>query len=102
MSIFTIKVVGENDFGKGRISLIINAFDSKTDEKIAEAVFAWNKESSEIRPGNVLVSSPYRRKGIATAMYQLAEQHTGLKLLPSKDQSSDAVNFWIFYSKISN
>lgn len=97
---YKVKIIEENNFGKGRYSLLIQAFLNENNEKIAEATFAWNKELNEIKVGNVLVSAEHRRKGIATAMYQLAEEYSGLVLLPSHDQSDDAKKFWDNYSKI--
>lgn len=97
---YKIKIIEENNFGKGKFSLIIHAFWNENNEKIAEAIFAWNKESNEIKPGNVIVSAEHRRKGIATNMYQLAEEYSGLKLSPSIDQSDDAKKFWDTYLQI--
>jgi GNAT superfamily N-acetyltransferase len=60
-------------------------------------------EGNAIRAAEVDVSKSYRRKGIATAMYDWAEELTGKKIRPSTDftgetfeegLSEDAQKFW--------
>lgn len=45
----------------------------------------------------VAVEPPYRRQGIARAMYQLAEESLGKHLVPSSAQTDDGFNFWMKY-----
>ncbi len=88
-----------NDWGRGKESIVIQAI--KQDYGVVgEAVFAYDRNLGEIRPGNVQVNPDHRRKGLATQMYQKAESYSGLKLIPSKDQSSDAKSFWEYYHKL--
>lgn len=43
---------------------------------------------------DVEVKPEHRRKGVATAMYQHAEQVTGRELKPSKDRTESGTKFW--------
>jgi GNAT superfamily N-acetyltransferase len=88
-----------NDWGRGKESIVIQAI-KQDDGVVGEAVFAYDKNLGEIRPGNVQVNPDHRRKGLATKMYKMAESYSGLKLIPSKDQSFDAKSFWEYYHKL--
>lgn len=44
--------------------------------------------------GTLKVEEAYRRKGVATAMYQAFQQRTGHRLVPSKYQSAQGRAFW--------
>ena len=50
----------------------------------------WNRFSV----GDVNVAKEYRRQGIATKMYELAEKKLKTKATPSEIQSPDAKEFW--------
>lgn len=47
------------------------------------------------------VHHAWRRKGIATDMYDKSEEHTGKRLYPADNQSNDAKDFWRQYSRHS-
>lgn len=47
-----------------------------------------------LSPNDVEVKPEHRRKGIASALYQYAEQITDLKLKPHSVQSSDGESLW--------
>lgn len=47
-----------------------------------------------IRPSMVVVDEEHQRKGLATAMYRHAEQHTGLKIHPSVIQTDEGAALW--------
>ena len=97
---YKITLVEENSWGRGKFSLVVHAIHIESSSVIAEAVFAWDKGLSAVRPGSVSVLEEFRRKGIATELYKFTEEYTGLKLKPSLDQSSDAQHFWNYYSKL--
>jgi GNAT superfamily N-acetyltransferase len=50
----------------------------------------WNRFSV----GDVNVAKEYRRQGIATKMYELAEKKLKIKASPSEIRSPDAIEFW--------
>tara|TARA_R110000868_G_scaffold72223_4_gene210791 strand:- start:1930 stop:11712 length:9783 start_codon:yes stop_codon:yes gene_type:complete len=52
-----------------------------------------NGDPSKILSTGVNVDKQYRRKGIASAMYDYAEEMTGMPVVPSKTQTPDAVAF---------
>lgn len=90
---YSIFIEERNDWGRGRETIIVLA--KHPDYGIVgSATFAYNKNIPEIKPGNTIINDNHRRKGLATSMYLLVEEITGLKLQPSDDQSSDAKLFW--------
>lgn len=99
MKDYNIKITEVNDWGKGRESVVIHSIH-KDLGVVGEAVFAFDRNKLEITPGNTSVKQDHRRKGLATAMYKLAESYAGVKLTPSKDQSDDAKIFWEYYSQL--
>lgn len=44
--------------------------------------------------GDVFVEEKHRRKGVATALYDFAEKHTGKPIVPSEKLSEDGAAFW--------
>lgn len=51
-------------------------------------------ERTHLFPSNVNVDPQHRRKGLATAMYQHAEERFGKKIKPSDMQTSDGESLW--------
>lgn len=45
-------------------------------------------------PGSIKVEEQYRRKGLATAMYSLAEKLSGYRIIPNQNNSIDAKAVW--------
>lgn len=83
--------------------IVIGAFKGK---KQVGKLIVSDAGSHHIAAGDVSVDPAYRRKGIATAMYIFAEQHTGKTMVPADSQadefgadeddifSDDARKFW--------
>lgn len=62
---------------------------------VGESFIGRAKDGSHIYPHDTNVDPNHQRKGIASAMYNVAEKHTGLELQPlNSDQSDDAVKLW--------
>lgn len=87
-----------NDWGSGRESIVVVAKHPEFGV-VGTAVFAYNKNIPEIKPGNTIINEDHRRLGLATAMYNFVEDYVGLKLKPADDQSDDAKLFWNSYLK---
>jgi GNAT superfamily N-acetyltransferase len=51
-------------------------------------------DPSEISIDRVYVKPKHRRKGVATSMYKLLEEHSGKKIIPSENQSPLAIKLW--------
>lgn len=47
-----------------------------------------------LQPFGVYVDDEHQRKGVASHMYALAEKHTGLKIVPSKNQTKEGAALW--------
>lgn len=65
----------------------------KEGEEIGILKIAKTK-GGNIFPAHTIVESSHRRMGVNTALYKVAEQHTGRKMIPSPVQSDDAKAFW--------
>lgn len=61
---------------------------------IGNAEFLLNEKLKTLKALDVGVDQNYRRKGVATAMYNKAEALTGLTVMPGDDQTEEAENFW--------
>lgn len=79
------------EFG-GRNS--VNAFAGK---KFIGQASAWEDSRGEFVILKSAVSGPYRRRGVATAMYKAIEQAAGRELKPAVSLSDDAFEFWKSY-----
>ncbi len=55
---------------------------------------SWPLRHGRLHVDSVHVNPPYRRQGLATAMYVWAEKLTGRKFAPSQKQSHYAVALW--------
>jgi len=71
----------------------IEAFDTETGEKVGSVGFGRARSEDPLH-GSMDVFSKYRRRGIATYMYDWAEKITGIELTPEKKNSPDAQAFW--------
>ena len=67
--------------------------DNKPGKLVSRAI--WNDYDGKMEIFNVEVSSPFRRKGAATAMYDAIEKYTGKQLNPSGPRSQEAKAFWV-------
>lgn len=65
----------------------------KNGEKVGYAQFHHGNKG-EMVPYNVQIHPDHQRKGIGTAMYSLAEEKSGRKIVPSKSQSPGAKALW--------
>jgi GNAT superfamily N-acetyltransferase len=65
---------------------------SPTGEHVGTAEF-WHKDDDSLVPEQVWVHAAHRRQGIATAMYQAMQQHTGKNILPSPNQTPEGQMF---------
>jgi ribosomal protein S18 acetylase RimI-like enzyme len=59
----------------------------------------WSADSDSLEVTNVVVEPDYRRKKIATEMYRLAEDATGMRILSSKKQSDAGKALWASFRK---
>jgi 8-oxo-dGTP diphosphatase len=53
--------------------------------RVGEALIDWHPDGNHIFASFVRVDKDHRRKGLATAMYRLAEELTGAKMIPSSE-----------------
>jgi len=77
-------------------STTVHAF-SQGGEHVGYATFHHIK--GNLHPFGVYVDDDHQRKGVASHMYSLAEQHTGLKIVPSKNQTKEGAALWEGNSK---
>lgn len=70
---------------------------AKVGAYIVGKAFAWKDSRDKFVIMDSEVRSGYRRRGIATAMYQAIEQATGTQLTPAVSLSDDAFEFWKTY-----
>ena len=65
------------------------------DAKVVGLVFyGKNHHGDTTMEGALEVDPNYRRRGLATAMYDWGEELTGLPFAPAKGHTSDAAAFW--------
>ena len=57
-------------------------------------IVKWRGESDKYLEGSVSVHPDHRRKGIATQMYDMAEEYFNKKFKPSPTNTQDAKKFW--------
>lgn len=85
---------------------VLEWFDGKGEDDLAGQIFAIDAKSDEVvgdamgfivdgmLVGTVEVRKDFRRKGIATIMYDQIEKESGLKFRPDDSHTSDAAAFW--------
>ncbi len=73
------------------VSVIENKVRSK---KVSTAVFKMGKHNTWY-PHHIEVVGGYKRKGIATIMYDIVQSEIAGTLVPSDEQSDEARAFWI-------
>ena len=87
----------EPDYQSGKAKppkrLTVRAFKVGTKLVVGTAMF-WLEGRNWLFPERVDVLTEFRRQGIATAMYQHAEQVTGRKIRRSRDQSDYGRQLW--------
>ena len=85
----------EPDYQSGKAKppkrFTIRAFEGKL---VVGTVMFWLEGRNWLFPERVDVLTEFRRQGIATAMYQRAEQVTGRKIRRSRDQSDYGRQLW--------
>lgn len=73
--------------------------------KYSTTMSGWSEiipDKSHLEVCTVEINADHRRKGIASAMYDLVEEHTGAKILNgigTISQTDDAKKFWTNRSK---
>jgi hypothetical protein len=72
------------------VSVIENKVRAK---KVSTAVFKMGKHNTWY-PHHIEVVSGYKRKGIATIMYDIVQSEINGTLVPSDEQSNEAKAFW--------
>lgn len=80
-----------HDLGNGNMLTRVNVH-GPDGEHVGAATFAH--QGGNLVPGTVAVDEAHQRKGIASAMYAHAEQHTGKKLIPSPNQTPEGAALW--------
>ena len=85
---------------------LLEWFDGKGEDDLAGQIFAIDSASDEVigdamgfivdgqLVGTVEVRKDFRRKGIATLMYDQIEKESGLKFRPDDSNTNDAAAFW--------
>lgn len=63
-------------------------------ERAAELRIYVDRKRNYLRVSSVYVKEDHRRKGIASALYDYAEQIIGKKIKPANEVSNDAEIFW--------
>lgn len=81
----------EHEFPDEHFDWLVHAVDR---DGITVGVAKFSDIGDWLVPYNVEVAKDFRRMGIATEMYRLAEKKSGKKISPDEDQSDDAIEFW--------
>lgn len=84
------------EYEKNKCSVIVTAFivkDKVRNKKISTAVFKYDRDNKWY-PHCVEVKGGFKRKGIATVMYNIVQSEIDGVLLPSDEQSEAAKEFW--------
>jgi len=83
-------IVDDDPSGDFLITVIKDKID------VAEALFTQtgNLASNEMSIVDVSTAPAYRRLGIATAMYQIAEQESGKTIVRTPDRTPDSDKLW--------
>lgn len=84
------------DYTKNPCSLIftVSVIENKVrSKKVSTAVFKMGKYNTWY-PHHIEVISGYKRKGIATIMYDIVQSEINGILVPSDEQSDEAKLFW--------
>lgn len=84
------------DYTKNKCSLIFTATilkDKVRAKKISTAVFKYDRDKKWYTH-HIEVYTGYKRKGVATVMYDIVQSEIDGVLVPSDDQSAEAKLFW--------
>lgn len=74
----------------GKEELHVTSYRTLGDgEEVESATAAFAVRDGELYPNNVTVEPALQRKGVASQMYDLAEQYTGKKIIPSASQTPE-------------
>lgn len=74
-----------------------NSVVARVGKKVVGAAYAWQDSLNRFVILKSAVSAPYRRRGVATAMYRAIETKAGVNLTPAASLSDDAFQFWQRY-----
>lgn len=85
--------------GKGRMPVFVEMIGRQSvrafaGKRVVGGASAWEDSRGEFVILKAEVKEPYRRRGIATAMYKAIEEATGKQLVPAVALSDDAFEFW--------
>lgn len=84
------------DYTKNKCSLTVTVStvkDKTRAKKISTAVFKYDRDNKWY-PHHIEVYSGYKRKGVATVMYDIVQSEIDGVLVPSDEQSDAAREFW--------
>lgn len=84
------------DYTKNPCSLVftVSTVENKIRaKKISTAVFKLTRDNNWY-PHHIEVVSGYKRKGVATIMYDIVQSEINGMLIPSDEQSDEAKLFW--------
>lgn len=73
------------------------SYRAKAGARVVGKAVAWQNSSGRFVIQNVAVSKMFRRRGIATKLYQQIESDSGVKLSPADSLSDDGFEFWKHY-----
>jgi hypothetical protein len=86
---FSIKS-GQTKFG-AIPTVTVTAEDSSGD---VAGIAEFEQVGGDWEPQSTNVATKYQRKGVASAMYALVEQETGMKVIPSESQTKEGRSLW--------
>lgn len=72
-------------------------FNAYVGKKRVGALASWLDSKDDFVVMEVAVSAPFRRRGVATALYRAAEEQAGKQLIPAVSLSDDGFAFWKSY-----
>lgn len=88
------QVIYDYTKNKCSITVTVSTVNNKArSKKISTAVFKYDRDNKWY-PHCVEVYSGYKRKGVATVMYDIVQSEIDGVLVPSDEQSDQAKEFW--------
>lgn len=74
-----------------------SVYVARAGKRVVGRAAPWVDAEGRLTMQDVAVSAPFRKRGVATALYQQVEADTGKQLQPAASTSDDAFEFWKRY-----